>query len=100
MHRFESYDGVKISYRMLGEGPPLVCLPGGPGREVEYLGGLGGLDTSRQLIQMNLRRVWGSGDPADRATLRVDRLVNDVESLRVHLGLDRMDLLAHSAGAG
>jgi pimeloyl-ACP methyl ester carboxylesterase len=29
----------------------------------------------------------------------VDRLVEDVESLRVHLGLDQMDLLAHSAGA-
>jgi pimeloyl-ACP methyl ester carboxylesterase len=40
-----------------------------------------------------------SGDPADPATLRVDRLVEDVEALRVHLGLERMDLLAHSAGA-
>jgi pimeloyl-ACP methyl ester carboxylesterase len=40
-----------------------------------------------------------SADPADPATFRVDRLVSDVESLRVHLGLDQMDLLAHSAGA-
>jgi proline iminopeptidase len=31
--------------------------------------------------------------------LRVDRLVDDLEALRLHLGLDRMDLLAHSAGA-
>jgi pimeloyl-ACP methyl ester carboxylesterase len=39
-----------------------------------------------------------SADPHDPATFRVDRLVSDVESLRIHLGLDRMDLLAHSAG--
>ena len=45
------------------------------------------------------RGSGNSGDPADPATLRVDRLVEDVEALRVHLGLERMDLLAHSAGA-
>jgi pimeloyl-ACP methyl ester carboxylesterase len=45
------------------------------------------------------RGVGLSADPADPATFRVDRLVRDVEALRVHLGLDRMDLLAHSAGA-
>jgi pimeloyl-ACP methyl ester carboxylesterase len=33
-------------------------------------------------------------------TYRVDRLVADVEALRDHLGLDRMDLLGHSASGG
>lgn len=37
--------------------------------------------------------------PEDIASCRCDRLVDDVEALREHLGLDRMDLLAHSAGA-
>jgi pimeloyl-ACP methyl ester carboxylesterase len=99
MRRFASYDGTEIGYRVLGDGPPLVCLPGGPGRAAEYLGDLGGLDKSRQLILLDPRGVGLSADPAGPATFRVDRLVNDVESLRVHLGLDRMDLLAHSAGA-
>ena len=98
MRRFASYDGTEIAYSVLGEGSPLVCLPGGPGRAVEYLGDLGGLATSRQLILMHPRGVGSSADPGDPATFRVDRLVDDVESLRVHLGLDRMDLLAHSAG--
>jgi pimeloyl-ACP methyl ester carboxylesterase len=97
--RFRSYDGTWIGFRVQGEGPPLVCVPGGPGRAVDYLGDLGGLDRSRQLILMDLRGVGQSADPADPATMRVDRLVDDVEALRVHLGLDRMDLLAHSAGA-
>jgi pimeloyl-ACP methyl ester carboxylesterase len=88
-----------LSYRLLGDGAPLVCLPGGPGRSVEYLGDLGGLRRSRQLILLDPRGVGESADPADPASFRVDRLVGDVEALRVHLGLERMDLLAHSAGS-
>jgi pimeloyl-ACP methyl ester carboxylesterase len=96
---FASYDGTQICYRVLGDGPPLVCLPGGPGRAAEYLGDLGGLSASRQLVLLDPRGVGASADPADPASFRADRLVSDVESLRVHLGLDRMDLLAHSAAA-
>ena len=99
MPSFASYDGTEIAYRLLGGGPPLVCLPGGPGRAAGYLGDLGGLDRSRRLVLLDPRGVGLSADPADPATFRVDRLTGDVESLRVHLGLDRMDLLAHSAGA-
>jgi pimeloyl-ACP methyl ester carboxylesterase len=99
MPRFVSYDGTELGYRVTGDGLPLVCLPGGPGRAAGYLGELGGLSRSRQLILLDPRGVGASADPADPATFGVDRLVWDVESLRVHLGLDRMDLLAHSAGA-
>lgn len=99
MPSFASYDGTEISYYVRGDGPPLVCLPGGPGRSAEYLGDLGGLNRSRQLIQWDPRGVGSSAQPADPATFRVDRLVDDVESFRIHLGLDQMDLLGHSAGA-
>jgi proline iminopeptidase len=99
MASFVSYDGTEIGYRVLGDGPPLVCLPGGPGRAAEYLGDLGGLGRSRRLVCWDPRGVGISAEPADPATFRVDRLVADVESLRIHLGLDQMDLLAHSAGA-
>lgn len=99
MQRFASYDGTELGYRVVGDGPPLVCLPGGPGRSAQYLGDLGGLEGTRKLILLDPRGVGSSADPTDPATLRVDRLVNDVEALRVHLGLERMDLLAHSAGA-
>jgi proline iminopeptidase len=99
MPTFASYDGTRLSYRVLGDGPPLLCLPGGPGRAAEYLGDLGGLGASRQLILLDPRGVGQSATPADPATFRVDRLVGDVEALRAHLRLDPMDLLAHSAGA-
>lgn len=99
MRRFASYDGTELGYRVVGEGPPLVCLPGGPGRSVEYLGDLGGLATTRQLILLDPRGVGSSADPANPATFRVDLLVRDVDALREHLGLEQMDLLAHSAGS-
>jgi len=99
MPSFASYDGTELAYRVLGDGRPLVCLPGGPGRATEYFGDLGGLSAERQLVLLDPRGVGGSADPADPASFRADQLVNDVEALRVHLGLERMDLLAHSAGA-
>lgn len=122
MVSFASYDGTRIGYRVVGDGVPgdgplgdgalgdgvrgggrpLVCLPGGPGRAGEYLGDLGGLGEKRRLVIPDARGVGLSADPADPAdpaTFRADRQTEDVEALRVHLGLERMDLLAHSAGA-
>ena len=97
MTRFASYDATQIGYHVLGARPPLVCLPGGPGRASEYLGDLGGLSQSRQLIMPDTRGTGQSADASDPASYRCDRLVSDVEALRAHLGLDRMDLLGHSA---
>jgi proline iminopeptidase len=97
MARFASYDGTHIGYCALGDGPPLVCLPGGPGRTREYFGDLGGLSGFRQLIMPDTRGTGESADASDPLSYRCDRLVGDVEALRVHLGLDRIDLLGHSA---
>ena len=83
-----------------GSGPPLVCIPGGPGQAVEYLGDLGGLSDHRTLILLDNRGTGASEVPRDPATYRVDQLVQDVEALRIHLGLDRMDLFGHSASGG
>ncbi|MFG3040876.1 alpha/beta fold hydrolase [Streptomyces sp. NPDC048330] len=93
-----TYDGTVLSYRTLGEGEPLVCLAGGPMRDASYLGDLGGLAAHRTLVLLDPRGTGGSAAPADPGTYRCDRQVGDVEALRVHLGLERMDLLGHSAG--
>ena len=37
MPSFASYDGTEIGYRVLGDGAPLVCLPGGPGPGIEVI---------------------------------------------------------------
>lgn len=97
MH-FTSYDGARLAYRRAGSGPPLVCVPGGPGRSPGYLGDLGGLGRSRELILPDTRGTGDSEVPADPAAYRCDRIARDVEALRAGLGLERMDLLGHSAG--
>lgn len=92
-------DGTLLAYHASGSGDPLICLPGGPMQDSGYLGGLGGLAARRTLIRLDLRGTGASGVPEDPASYRCDRLVDDVEALRVHLGLDTVDLLGHSAGA-
>ncbi|QES04376.1 alpha/beta hydrolase [Streptomyces venezuelae] len=98
MPTFTTYDGTELAYRVEGDGEPLVCLAGGPLRDSAYLGDLGGLTAHRALVVLDARGTGASAEPADPGTYRCDRQVGDVEALRVHLGLDRIDLLGHSAG--
>lgn len=99
MPTFSAPDGTTLAYHATGDGPPLICLPGGPMQDSVYLGDLGGLTAHRTLIRLDLRGTGESATPEDPASYRCDRLVDDVEALRQELGLDRVDLLAHSAGA-
>lgn len=99
MSFFASYDGTKLAYTEVGDGPRLICLPGGPGRAAAYLEDLGGLSADRTLVLLDARATGHSEVPADPSTLRFDRLADDVEALREHLGLETADVLAHSAGA-
>ena len=91
-------DGTRLAYTELGQGPPLLCLPGGPGRASAYLEELGGLSAERTLVRLDTRATGHSEVPADPSSLRFDRLAADVEALREHLSLDRVDVLGHSAG--
>ncbi|MFE3454242.1 alpha/beta fold hydrolase [Nonomuraea sp. NPDC059194] len=99
MPAFSAPDGTVLAYHAFGQGVPLICLPGGPMRDSAYLGELGGLSAHRQLIMVDPRGTGQSAIPQDAASYRCDRQVDDVEALREHLGLDRLDLLGHSAGA-
>ena len=97
MPTFLAADGTQLAYRVHGDGDPVVCVPGGPTDSL-YLGDLGGLSAHRRLIVVDLRGTGRSAIPEDTSSYRCDRLVDDVEALREHLGLPRMDLLGHSAG--
>jgi pimeloyl-ACP methyl ester carboxylesterase len=99
MPTFSAPDGTRLAYRSIGEGDPLVCLPGGPLRDAAYLGELGGLAAHRRLILVDPRGSGGSAVPGDPSSYRCDRLADDVEALRVELGLSTLDLLGHCAGA-
>ncbi|MGI8577396.1 MAG: alpha/beta fold hydrolase [Nocardioidaceae bacterium] len=96
---FCAHDGTQVAYHVLGEGSPVVCLPGGPMQDSAYLGDLGGLSGRLRLILLDYRGTGQSQTPTDTVSYRCDHLVADVEALRGHLDLGRIDLLAHSAGA-
>lgn len=99
MPTFRAADETELAYHVQGTGAPLICLPGGPMRAAAYLSDLGGLSARRQLIMLDLRGTGESAIPADPASYRCDRVVDDARALQDHLGLDQADLLGHSAGA-
>ncbi|WP_239118028.1 alpha/beta fold hydrolase [Paractinoplanes ferrugineus] len=99
MENFESFDGTRLAFHRVGEGSPLICVPGGPMRASAYLGTLGGLADHHELLLLDLRGTGDSQPPVDPQTYRADRQLADVEALRTHLGLDRVAVAAHSAGA-
>jgi proline iminopeptidase len=105
MPYFTSYDGAELSYRVLGDDPmgrrrpPLICLAGGPARDAEYLGDLGGLSAYRRLFVPDSRGTGDSPAASDPAAYAFPRLADDLEHLRIHLECDHFALLAHDAAA-
>lgn len=94
----DARDGTRLGMHVLGSGPPLVCVPGGPGRASEYLEDLAGLSRDFTLLRFDLRGTGVSELPEDRDSLSFPRLADDIEDIRIARGLDTIDLLAHSAG--
>jgi len=98
MGSFVTADGRKLAYRRVGQGPVLVCHPGGPGFSSRYFGELAWLGASRTLVLLDPRGTAGSERPEDPRAYSIADYVADVEALRQHLGLERIDLLGHSHG--
>ncbi len=90
-------DGKTMAYRLLGQGPALVCLAGGPGADADSLEDLGGLSADRLLVLPDARGTGRSPPPEAHSGYGFERIAEDVEPLREHVGLERMALLAHSA---
>lgn len=95
---FVNRGGLTLSYRVQGAGPIMVCHPGGPGFSAHYLQDIGGIDQARTLVLLNPRGTAESSRPANPAAYDLDDYVNDLEDLRLHLGLESLDLLGQSHG--
>lgn len=72
-------------------------MAGGP-RAAAYLEDLGGLSEHRTLVCYDPRGTGDTTEPADPAGYAYPALADDLELLRIALGLERMDLLGHSNG--
>jgi pimeloyl-ACP methyl ester carboxylesterase len=95
-------DGAHLHYDELHRGGsgkfPLITLAGGAAWHPSYLGDLAGLDMTRRLVVPHLRGVGLSPLPDAVEVASFWRQAEDIERLRVHLGLEQVHLLGHSAG--
>jgi proline iminopeptidase len=92
--------GVKLSYRIVGQGKPLVVIHDGPGYEKSIMyKGFDGLSSDMKVIYYDQRGCGRSEPLAPTSSLRVEDNVRDLENLRQFLHLRKMSLAAHGWGA-
>ncbi len=98
MPSLQAPDGRKIAWEEAGGGVPLLCHPGGPGASGSYFGGLPELAVARRVLLLDPRGTGASDRPADPDGYELSDYVADVEAVRDHLGVERLDVLGHSHG--
>lgn len=96
---FVDAHGVLIYYEALGQGPPLMVVHGGPGADHSYfLPYLLPLARTHRLIFIDERGSGRSQRLQDTSRYTVEAMADDVEDVRVALGLGQISLLGHSYG--
>ncbi len=96
---FVDANGVLIYYKAFGTGQPLVILQGGPGASHDYfLPYLVPLAKTNRLIFIDERGSGRSEKLEDPSGYTVENMVDDVEAVRLALGLGKISLLGHSCG--
>ncbi|AMG75820.1 alpha/beta fold hydrolase [Sphingopyxis granuli] len=100
---FDARDGVRLAWREMGEGRPVVLLHGlFSSAEVNWIkfGTAARIAAEGYRVVMPDLRVHGSSAaPHDAALYPPDVLVNDLADLVAHLGLSAFDLGGFSLGA-
>lgn len=98
MAELEVRPGLWVAAHRRGSGPPLVCVPGGPGRSSAYLGDLGGLDGNRTLVAVDLPGTGAARAPDDPSGYELPALADAVQAVVDDLGDAGVAVLGHSAG--
>src|SRR5262249_2083327 len=96
---FVDSNGVLIYYGTMGRGAPLVIVHGGPGASHDYfLPYLLPLMRTNQLIFIDERGSGKSSKLEDPKQYTIANMVEDIDAVRVALGLGKISLLGHSFG--
>lgn len=89
-------DGCRLWSAQAGSGPPLVFCHGGPGLWDYFDGVVPAFGDVARTVRWDQR---GCGRSERRGPYTVDRFVADLDAVRRHLGVERVDLFGHSWGA-
>lgn len=92
-------DGVELYVKTVGTGTPILFIHGGPGSTCLYFekGTQGKLNSLGQWIFMDQRGSGRSGS-SEEQNYQLERMITDFEEVRVHLGIQKWTLVAHSFG--
>jgi proline iminopeptidase len=92
-------NGTKIYVTAKGEGEPLLVIHGGPGLNHSYfIPYLEGLEKNFKVIYYDQRASGKSAIPG-QDSVSIKFMVDDIEAIRKHLNLKKINILAHSWGA-
>ena len=93
-------NGVKHFIEKIGTGEPLLVLHGGPGLHHDYLSPhFEKLAKEYQIIFYDQRGCGKTDFPQDTSSMNIASYVEDLEAIRNHLGLDKVNLVGHSWGS-
>ena len=101
-HRFRTSDGVELWYRVAGptNGMPVLFLHGGPGEGSQAVQALGGpaLEKKVRMVYLDQRGSGQSERPKESKYYSLELVESDIDAVRRQLGVEKLVLLAHSAG--
>jgi proline iminopeptidase len=90
---------ASLHYWVRGTGAPIVMLSGGPGFASYLHPVMAELSRGHRIVMLDQRGTGHSTvAPMDETTINVQALVEDLETLRKHLGIERWTVLGHSWG--
>ncbi len=93
-------NGVKHFIKKMGSGKPILVLHGGPGMFHDYLvPHFEKLAKDYQIIFYDQRGSGRTEFPQDTTSITTENFVEDLESIRNHLKIEKMNLAGHSWGA-
>lgn len=92
-------NGTELWVKRLGAGEPIVVVHGGPLLDHGYLlPHLEPLAADHELIFFDQRLSGRSAPSVEESSVRLTEFAEDIEALRIALGLERIHLMAHSWG--
>ncbi len=93
-------DGGEIWYKVTGTGSatPVMLLHGGPGFSSYYLKPLEELGNDRKVVRYDQLGGGKSSGLTDTTKMNIAHFVAELDSLREHLGYDKVHLVGHSWG--